>query len=134
MAVNVAVLPGWAAGKWHTRQFESALSAAGYTISDVLHSEVIIAHSTACKLLSEKNPATLLILIDPPYWPGKSVSKRYSDRNKIADQNKTKGGLTGKLKSMLHSAVYIFSMPDYTMTGLSEPTAELKFLEGYGKR
>lgn len=127
--INVAVKPGWAGGKWHTRQFEAALKSAGYEISDYLHADVIVAHSVACYDLKVKSPATYYILIDPPYWPGKNIVLRFLDKQ--VQDIKTMSTRYGKkyvAKKILWGLVYLIVRPQYTALAIKKADT-LDFLD-----
>jgi hypothetical protein len=129
MIINVAVMQGWAGGKWHTRQFEAALQAAGYTVTDVLHADVIIAHSTACYDLPAKTPAQYFVLIDPPYWPGKSLLARILEKQKYdAKLHKYPTPLKLKVQNLFWGVVYIISKPRYTQLAFQHH-GQLNFLQ-----
>lgn len=117
--VNVAIKPGWAGGKWHTQLFESALATAGYTVTDVLHADVVIAHSTACYDLKTKSPAPFYFIIDPPYWPGRSILSRLVQKNKHDNAwLKQTFGRNYILKKKVWEGVYILAKPRYTALAL----------------
>ncbi|MBX4201345.1 hypothetical protein KW803_00405 [Candidatus Saccharibacteria bacterium] len=127
--INVAIMQGWAGGKWNTREFEAALAAAGYNVTPTLHADVIIAHSTACYDLPAKTSATYFVLIDPPYWPGKSIVKRMLDKKKF-DTKLAKQALGWKAvaQKTFWEIVYIFAKPKYTQIALQH-NSQLTFLE-----
>jgi hypothetical protein len=129
MIINVAVMPGWAGGKWHTRQFEAALQAAGYTVTDVLHADVIIAHSTACYALPSKTPAQYFVLIDPPYWPGKTLLTRILEKKKY-DRKLTNNPTPMKLKvqNLFWSTAFVLSKLKYTQLAVQHH-GQLDFLQ-----
>src|ERR1700758_4429413 len=91
--INVAVIPGWGGGQWHLRAFLDALRAGGFELTEPARADVIIAHSLACYDLPAKTPAVLYVLIDPPYWPGKSLAGRYWSkiRQDISTPRSTRG-------------------------------------------
>lgn len=122
-------MQGWAGGKWHTKQFETALQAAGYTVTGVLHADVIIAHSTACYDLPAKTPATYFVLIDPPYWPGKNLAARILNRKK-SESILTKQPIPWKFKiqSCIWNIIYIVAKPNYSQLALQHHS-QLTFLE-----
>ena len=127
--INVAVKQGWAGGKWHTRQFEQALKAAGYSITDELNADVVVAHSIACYDLKIKSPATYFILIDPPYWPGKSILSRFIEKQKQDNRNlKNRFGQKYLLQKIAWGIFYIFARPQYTLIAL-RGSGQLGFLD-----
>jgi len=113
--INVAIKQGWAGGAWHTSQFENAVSAAGFAITDIAHADVIIAHSIACYDLEQKTPATYYILIDPPYWPGKSIIGRFIEKQKLDNHTLVKKyGWKYLLLKIFWGTIYVVSRPRYT--------------------
>jgi len=73
---SVAILDGFAEGKWHSKKLRSALITAGYALeSDVSKADIIIAHSGGCFYVPEATQGQKVILVGPPYWPGKSPLK-----------------------------------------------------------
>jgi hypothetical protein len=117
--INVAVQEGWAGGPWMTKEFKQALKSAGFNVSDPQHSEVMFAHSTACYDLPLKSPISFYFLIDPPYWPGKSIFSRLL-ANKRADSNAVKHsrGRKYRLMKTVWGSIYILQKPRYTFLAL----------------
>ena len=91
--INVAILPGWGGGSWHIKPFEESLLASGFAVTDPVRADVIIAHGTACYDLPQKTPAVLYVLIDPPYWPGKPIWRRFWEKitQDAKDLRRTRG-------------------------------------------
>jgi hypothetical protein len=80
-AVRVAIQHGFASGKRQSIQLQKELRAKGYAVvSQALDADIIIAHSAGCFWLPAAPTHQRILLIDPPYWPGKSVRQRSSDR------------------------------------------------------
>ena len=126
--INVAIKQGWAGGKWHTRQFEAAVAAAGFSVTDVVHADVIIAHSIACYDLKQKSPAMYYILIDPPYWPGKSIIGRFIEKRRQDTHTLVKKyGWKYFLLKIFWGLVYICARPGYTKLAF-ENAGRLDFL------
>jgi hypothetical protein len=127
--INVAVKQGWAGGKWHTRQFEDALKAAGYKITDELNADVVIAHSVACYDLKIKSPATYFILIDPPYWPKKHILLRFFEKQRqdILTLNRIYGQKY-VIKKVLWGMLYAVAKLQYTILAL-KMADNLSFLD-----
>ena len=112
--INVAIIEGWGAGKWHSKDFSSALGAAGYSITDPVHADIIIAHSTACYSLPTKTPANMFMLIDPPYWPGKSIfQRRFAGPSAEESSPASPKGLKYKLTKLAYGAFYAAQKPNY---------------------
>lgn len=78
--VTVAILQGWGGAPWHVKQFEDMLLRSGFAVTDPVRADIVIAHGAACYDLPQKTPAVLYILIDPPYWPGKSILLRFWEK------------------------------------------------------
>lgn len=58
-------------------KLEKALRKAGYTIvRNAADADIIMTHSAGCFWLPAVSNGKKLILIDPPYWPGKTVRDR----------------------------------------------------------
>jgi len=127
--INVAVKQGWAGGKWHTRQFEQALKAAGYSVTDELNADVVVAHSIACYDLKIKSPATFFILIDPPYWPKKHIVIRFFEKTRQDIITlKSAYGWKYTSKKILWGLVYVAARPQYTVLALKR-SDDLTFLD-----
>ena len=117
--INVAVKPGWAGGKSQTRYFEQWLASAGYAVTDILHADAVIAHSTACYDLKTKSPATYYLIIDPPYWPKKPIWRRFLDKSKYeANLPKPKLDWKQKIKEYLQLLINVVSKPQYASLAL----------------
>ena len=132
--INVAIKEGWAGGEYFTRQFRQALNGAGFTLTDVKHADAIIAHSTACYDLSEQTPATIYILIDPPYWPGKSILGRAISKKRTGTSTVSRNqGWKQMIKETFWEGIYIASKPGYTSVALKK-NAGLDFLGRLGRK
>lgn len=117
--INVAIKPGWAGGSWHIRQFEQAVKAAGFNVSGVDHADVIIAHSIACYDLKQKTPAQYYMLIDPPYWPGKSIYGRFLEKQRMDTHTIVKKyGWKYAVQKLFWGLVYVLARPNYTSLSL----------------
>jgi hypothetical protein len=126
--INVAIKQGWAGGPWHTKQFEQAVRTAGFTVTDVAHADVVIAHSMACYDLKTKTPAQYYILIDPPYAPGQSVIGRFIQKQRQDNRTlKTSQGWKYILGKNIWGAFYVLAKPKYTSLTLKS-AGQLDFL------
>jgi hypothetical protein len=73
-AVTVAILPGFTEGPWHLALMALELEQAGYKYTALADkADVVITHSAGCYLLPSTQRNVLIILISPPYWPGKPM-------------------------------------------------------------
>lgn len=132
--INVAIKEGWASGEWFTEPLRQALAANGYQVTDVLHADVIIAHSEACYGLTTKTPANLYILIDPPYWPGKSLAGRMFAKKHADNKNiRAKMGYKYWLNKTRHELVYTLAKPSLTTLALKN-NGRLDFLSRFSSK
>lgn len=70
------VFYAWAEGKWQGKAMEAALKKAGFVEAPCSDATVLIAHSVGCYLITPSEKNKVIIIIDPPYWPGKSITLR----------------------------------------------------------
>ncbi|MDB5175209.1 MAG: hypothetical protein JWM81_67 [Candidatus Saccharibacteria bacterium] len=78
---SVAILYGFTEGRRHGHRMRKALRKAGYRV--VRHpddADILIAHSAGCFFTKDYKKATFVMLINPPYWPGKTLRKRAVER------------------------------------------------------
>lgn len=81
MATRVALQYGVLTGGRVGRHFCAALRNAGYElVDDARSADIIIGHSAGCFWLPQAPTKQRLVLINPPYWPGKSVKERAKSR------------------------------------------------------
>jgi hypothetical protein len=81
MSLKVKILYGIFGGEHIGKRLRTALREAGYTpVTDTNEADVILAHSAGCFWLENTPAHQKLILIDPPYWPGKTIRQRAHDR------------------------------------------------------
>jgi hypothetical protein len=74
---SVHIIPGFAEGPWHSKQFRAELTKAGYQLTEDEHqADIIVSHSAGCYFLPAPDKEQTIILIGPPYWPGKSLTGR----------------------------------------------------------
>ncbi|MDB5169843.1 MAG: hypothetical protein JWN82_239 [Candidatus Saccharibacteria bacterium] len=79
MATKVAIQYGVVTGPWVGKKFRRALTAAGYRhVEDIAEADIIITHSAGCFWLPPSDQP--LLLINPLYWPGKTIRQRVKDR------------------------------------------------------
>jgi len=124
-------MEGWAGGPRLSKQFQDALRAAGYTITAPTHADVIIAHSGASYFVPVKTPAKLLIFIDPPYWPGKSILSRMMAKKRTdGTAVRQTGGWQAWLVKSFWEFFYIITKPSYTTTALKH-NGSLAFLDNH---
>lgn len=84
---SIFILPGYGEGRWHTRKLYAALFPLGYHKAwSARKADIVITHSAGCFFLPNTKSNNLIILIGPPYWPGKPllvslVQKLWGDFN-----------------------------------------------------
>ena len=77
MAKTVAFIYGFTEGQWHGKRFRRLLRDHNYTITkEVTEADIVIAHSGGCFDVPKLKKQALLILINPPYWPERSLQVR----------------------------------------------------------
>lgn len=78
MGKTVALMYGFTEGQWHGRLFRKELSRRGYKlVADPHQADIVIAHSGGCYYVPlDLHPDQLVVLIDPTYWPHKSLATR----------------------------------------------------------
>jgi len=72
MTQKVAVIPGLFAGKYTTRPLRKALERAGYKVVPSAQADIILTHSAGCFELPAPRKGQVVVMVDPPYWPGRS--------------------------------------------------------------
>jgi hypothetical protein len=73
---KVYTLYGFAEGRAIGKVLRRELRQAEYINTRFKsRADVLIAHSGGCLLIPKKNKAKLIVLVDPPFWPGKNVVK-----------------------------------------------------------
>jgi hypothetical protein len=79
MSKSVCLIYGFATGRWHGKLFKKTLQGYGFSIEpDARKASIIVAHSAGCFYLPPANKSQLIVMINPPYWPGKSDRKSMS--------------------------------------------------------
>jgi hypothetical protein len=72
--MSVDIIPGFAEGKWHTGRLMRALEPLGYSqAASTAEADIIITHSAGCFFLPNTDENKLIIMIGPPYWPGRPL-------------------------------------------------------------
>lgn len=77
MSLRVKIIYGFTEGEWHGKKFRRLLREQGHTIvKDASTADIIIAHSGGCYNMPTPRKEQRVMLINPPYWPGKSLKER----------------------------------------------------------
>lgn len=117
---TVAILHGWAGGWMHVREFCKTLDDASFkVIKNPRKADIIIAHSTGCYRMPENSNAQLVLVLGPPYWPGKSILKRliYKKGHDTRLHIKQRG-LIASINKHIWEIIYIVIKPSYTFIAL----------------
>lgn len=70
--MKLAVIHGFAEGPYISRSFRRAVAAGGFSFTTNPHqADLLLAHSGGCFLVPQGIKSAYLILINPPYWPGR---------------------------------------------------------------
>lgn len=71
---SVAIIHGFAEGKYTSNLLTKALTKEGFGVTDDTESaDIIITHSGGCYYLPDTPKDQLVFLVGPPYWPGKPM-------------------------------------------------------------
>lgn len=75
---TATILVGFTEGQWHRNRLRTALEKRGYSyVDDTQKADIIFAHSGGCyDVPLDLRPEQLVILINPTYWPGRSIVGR----------------------------------------------------------
>lgn len=122
---SVGFVYGWSEGSWQSKKFRKYLERHGYTISNPKDADIIIAHSSGCYLVPEKNAAKQVILIGLPYWPGKSLFTSVLQNIKVGVSNHSRGtDIFWWINKMSHNLWYIVARPKASYDVLSKHRVE----------
>lgn len=73
---KIALIYGIGEGDYHGRTFVAELQKAGFeVVRKPEEADVILTHSGGCFFLPPLDLNQKFVLINPPYWPGKSLVK-----------------------------------------------------------
>lgn len=68
---------GFTEGKWHGKRLRQCLRRHGYRIARRPdRADIVIAHSGGCLDTPILPESTILMLVNPPYWPGRHLLSR----------------------------------------------------------
>jgi len=95
MSQKVKICYGVFSGERNGRRLRKALRSAGYAITKhTEEADIIIAHSAGCFWLPEAPSRQKLLLIDPVYWPGKTIKERIRHKARTNFRFRTYGYAT----------------------------------------
>lgn len=126
---TIAILEGWAGGPKLTRLFRSKLKNAGFAVAKhPKQADIIIAHSVGCYFLPKHKKAKVIVLINPPYWPRRSIVRRQRQMSKNEyDFLLQTFGLRRLLLDRFWQLFYLMAKPAYSYSVLKNH-GELDFL------
>ena len=109
---RIHLIPGWSEGNWHLKQFSRAFGSEFTLERQAAKADIIIAHSSGCYSLPKLAANQLVILIDPPYWPGRPVWIRIFQNIVIDMPRQIKAfGLIFWLKLRFWNTTYVLARP-----------------------
>ena len=110
---SVAIVHGWAEGPWQSKRLRKHLSQKGFQYTKQGNSaDVVITHSFGCYLVPKKSKASLIVLINPAYWPGRTLATSAIKKQKEDLMNTHRhSGLMWWASKLLHNGWYILSKP-----------------------
>ncbi len=74
MRTKVALMYGFGEGDYHGRAFVAELKEQGMqVVRDPKKADIVVTHSGGCFFLPPLDLNQKFVLINPPYWPGKSL-------------------------------------------------------------
>lgn len=77
MSKKVKILYGILGGEHSGKRLIRALRQAGFEIVQTAsEADIILAHSAGCLWVPPRAPKQKVVLVDPPYWPEKTIRER----------------------------------------------------------
>lgn len=74
MSRSIFIIPGFAEGRWHTDILLRELEKLDYTKArDAATADIIVTHSAGCFFLPDTIANKQIVLINPPFWPGRPL-------------------------------------------------------------
>lgn len=74
---QVAIIPGFTEGDWHTKKLRQRLHQQGFVvINQPLQADIVITHSAGWYEAPAPQFGQLHVHIGPPHWPGRSLTRR----------------------------------------------------------
>ena len=104
----------WAEGPWHGKALVSVMRKAGFIESSDSEATILIAHSVGSFLIKANKNNRIILLIGPPYWPGKSISRRLFKKVWLDFKSHQKS-LIFWVQKMIWTTVYIVTKPSLTL-------------------
>lgn len=110
---TVCIMYGIGEGRWHGKRLRKALTSAGFRlISKAEEADIIVSHSGGCFFLPRTPPDQMIVLINPPFWPGKPLivsvfQKIWWDFKAFARRGKVLGWLFKTAWNTVHLVRYL---------------------------
>ncbi|HSH55994.1 MAG TPA: hypothetical protein VK983_04170 [Candidatus Limnocylindrales bacterium] len=110
---TICIKYGIGEGDWHGRRFKKALKRAGFKVTlDALRVDIIVSHSGGCFFLPQAPKEQMIVLINPPYWPGKPLAlsafqKIWWDYKAFAARGKRLGWYFKTMWNCVHLVRYL---------------------------
>lgn len=80
---TVKIQYGIFGGELQGKRLRREIQKAGYAVTkNASAADIILAHSAGCFWLPSAPARQKLLLVDPPYWPAKSIGERGKARAK----------------------------------------------------
>ena len=110
---TIAIIYGWAEGSWQSKRLRKNLLRNGFQIAkNAASADIVITHSFGCYLAPEKLNAKLVVLINPAYWPRRSLATSTIKKQKEDLLNTHRhSGLIWWASKLLYNGWYILSRP-----------------------
>jgi hypothetical protein len=83
--------------------------------------DIVIAHSAACYSLPVRLRAQLVMFIDPPYWPGRTLRSRFKSNFKSVTKNDIGSfGRKYHLRKRVLQSIYMITRSRYFWLGVTK--------------
>lgn len=118
---KVAILYGIGEGDYHGRAFVAELQKAGFeVVRDARKADVVVTHSGGCFFLPPLELRQKFVLINPPYWPDRSlvnctIQKVAIDFIDFVKDGKILSWLWKTVINLAHIGRYIFKVLTITL-------------------
>lgn len=74
---SVHLVYGFSEGTWHGKKFRQQLTKHGYSTTEHIdQADYVIGHSAGCYDIPPLRDEQVLMLLDPTYWPGRTLASR----------------------------------------------------------
>ena len=110
---TIAIIHGWAEGKWLSKKFVEALQGAGFrVVSDPYDADIIFAHSLGSYRIPKDVRAKLIVLVGVPYIKNRSLPVAAARKmRREARYHRGNRENSWWYRKLLHGLVYIIVDP-----------------------